>query len=231
MIRKTYTILLILLLPLFVGCAWENLPEGGVEDRFIVKFIMRMNGAMRENLFYYIVFNLSGVPGNYPQSNFEGDDRGENWNIYYMYGKPPNRPLDLYRGFGGTFKGENLIDRKPEERLFLNELTSETVVEGDHMIVVVDLTEIQNFKWFNGIINLNMIVCNQAIDEESRFEYEYDPFVYDSFYGGGIAIDLNGSADFWDEAHDPLEELPNEQEDIAPPEADIVNWRVQIISK
>lgn len=211
-----------------MGCAWENLPEGQQKKQVIVQTTMRLAGDLNPNYFYYIVFNVTGKPDNKPQSIFDGDDRGKFWNVYYMWGTPPFRATGLYRGFGGTSKsGKNLVDREPKENAYLNELLPGTIVEGSSITLRINLT---GLVIPGNVINMNMIVCNQAIDATSKLEYEHDPFVFDSFYAGGITINLAGTYDFFNEALNPQENLPNENEDIAPPSANIVNWNFQIIS-
>jgi len=231
--RYTYTILLITSLSyLLTSCAWENLPEGEVKKQRIVQVTMRLGGAMRPDLFYYIVFNLSGDPNKKPYSVFEGEDRGKYWTVYYMWGTPPHRDTDLYRGFGGKSKsGSNLIDKPPIPRRDLIELLPGTVVEGDHMTLVINLTDLPFPETGNVIVNMNMIVCNQAIDAVSRIEYEYEPYVFDSFLNRGISMTLTSVADYWDEFHNQQEHIPNEHEDVAPPEANIVDWRFQIVTR
>ena len=77
MLKKLIPILCLIVLSLNIGCAWENLPEGEVEVQKIIQVTMRLGGAMHEDLFYYIIFNVSGDPDNKPYSVFEGDDRGK----------------------------------------------------------------------------------------------------------------------------------------------------------
>lgn len=232
MSRKLIQIFTIILLVFNCGCAWENLPEEGNDDpkpQRVIQVKMQLGGAKREDIFYYIVFNLSGDPANKPLPIFDGEDRGKNWTVYYMYGKPPNRDLGLYRGYGGEGTGgSNLIDSQPLEAAYLNELMEGTSTSGDQITIRIDLTEI---PIGNGIFNLNMIVCNQAIDAESQIEYEFDPYVVDAFLDGGVSIDFFGTADLWNETYNPQEEIPNEHEDVAPPGADIINWNFRIISR
>ncbi len=228
---KLVIILYILALIPMCGCAWENLPEGEVEEKKIIQVTMRLGGKMRSDLFYYIVFNLSGDPDKKPYSVFDGEDRGKNWTVYYMWGTPPFEPTGLYRGFGCKgISGNDLIDNFPDKEDFINELLPGTNVSGDSMTLRIDMT---NLPLTSGYINLNMIVCNQAIDAQSKFEYEYDPYVFDSFYERGITMNLLGYETFWSEqqSENAQEEFPNEQEETAPPEADIINWRFQVISK
>lgn len=213
------------------SCAWENLPEGEQQKQRIVQVTMRLGGPMRSDLFYYIVFNLSNDPSKKPYSVFEGEDRGKYWSVYYMWGTPPYQPTGLYRGLGGKGAGgTNLIDRFPTKRDYLIELLPGTVVEGDHMTLVIDLSKF-SLPEDNLTVNMNMIVCNQAIDATSRVEYEYDPYVFDSFYARGISMTFSSTSDFWDELHNPQETIPNEREDTAPPEANIIDWRFQIITR
>jgi len=211
------------------GCAWSNPPEGGEKPQKIIQVTMRLGGAMHEELFYYIVFNLSGKIDNKPYSVFDGEDRGKFWTVYYMYGAPPYKPRDLYRGFGGKgVNGTLLIDKFPTAQIDLTELRPGTSVQGESMTLVIDLTEL---PLPSKIVNLNMIVCNQAIDAESKFWYEYDPRVYDSFLNRGISIDMGGVTDYWSEAGYPQEEIANEYEDASVPQADIVDWSFQIITR
>jgi hypothetical protein len=231
MSRKIIAILYILMVAPLAGCAWENLPEGGGEPDKIIEVTMRVGGAMRADLFYYIVFNLSGDPSRKPYSVFKGDDRGKYWNVYYMWGTPPYEDTGLYRGLGGKgVGGKELIDVFPTKREFLNELKTGTTQEGDTLKLRINLSAIDVTV---DSLNMNMIVCNQAIDAESRVEYEYDPYVFDSFYARGITINLTTSTDYWDENMPAYEQegIPNEYEESAPPEADIVYWRFQIVSR
>lgn len=224
-------ILYILITIPYSGCAWENLPEGEEEEQLIVEVTMRMAGAMRPDLFYYVVFNLTGDPDKKPYSVFDGEDRGRNWNVYYMWGTPPYEDTGLWRGVGGKDnEGNDRVDNFPTEEAFLNELLPGTTQEGDHLTLRINLSD---FDYQFTSLNMNMIVCNQAIDAESRLEYEYDPWVYDSFYARGITINLTGSETYWDENQPTNEQeaISNEREDSAPPEADIVYWRFVIVSR
>jgi hypothetical protein len=226
--KLIYLLLILLVIPQ-TGCAYDNLPKGEQENQTIIQVTMRLGGAKREDYFYYIVFNLSGDPEKKPRPIFDGEDRGKNWSVYYVWGWPPDHELGIYRGYGGEgVNGGNLIDVFPIEEAFLNELLPGTNANGDQFTLRIDLTDV---PLASGIINMNMIVCNQAIDAESQFEYEFDPYVFDSFYNYGISININGTADFWNEVHNPQEDIPNEHEDIAPPEADIIGWHFQIVSR
>ena len=213
------------------SCAWENLPEGGEKPPFIVEVTMRMGGDMSPDLFYYIVFNLSGEADKKPRSIITGPDRGKFWTVYYMWGTPKFQPTDLYRGFGGQPNEDtNLVDKPPVKSSFLNELLPGTVIEGNQMTLKIDLTEIQNAI---SNINLNMIVCDQAIDAESQLYYQFDPIVWDSFYGNGLTINLKSTTeDFYSEndTRYQMERIPNENEDIALPKANIVYWEVLVIT-
>ena len=224
-------ILYILIAIQFSGCAWENLPEGETEEQLIIEVTMRMAGAMHPDLFYYIVFNVTGDSDKKPYSVFDGEDRGKYWNIYYMWGRPPYEDTGLWRGLGGKgIGGNDLIDNFPTEEGYLTELRSGTTQEGDHLTLRIDLSDI-GYEFTS--INMNMIVCNQAIDADSRLEYEYDPLVYDSFFSRGITINLAGTEDYWDENQptNAQEIYSNEREDDAPPEADIVYWSFVIVSR
>lgn len=228
--RKLIQMLTTIALFFLVSCAWENLPEGVQEKQRIIEVTMKTGGAMRPDLFYYIVFNLSGDPSKKPYSIFEGEDRGKYWSVYYMWGKPPYKNLGLYRGFGGKGKdGKNLVDNPPLDRSLLHELTTGTSVSGDRMTLRIDLSKLAIPASITSI-NMNMIVCNQAIDADSRVDYQYAPYVFDSFYDRGITIPLTGVGDYWDEANNPQERLPNEHENSAPPEANITDWRFFKIS-
>ncbi len=219
--------LCILCLLLIVGCAWENLPEGEVEEEFIVEVTMRLEGPKLPNLFYYIVFNLSGDSARKPYSVFSGEDRGRYWNIYYMYGEPPFRDPDLYRGYGGTLPdGTELIDGRPLESQKLNEVLIQNTT-GDHITLRINLSDLD---LPSQEINMNMIVCNQAIDAESQIEYEWEPLVWDSFKDRGITMNLGGIADYWNEFNEQMEDQPNEREESAAPGADIKSWSFKIIS-
>jgi hypothetical protein len=214
------------------GCAYANINKDAPSEpkpQRVIQIKMQLGGAKREDIFYYIVFNLSGDAAKKPMPIFDGTDRGKNWTVYYVWGKPPNRDLGLYRGYGGEgVSGGNLVDNAPTEQAFLNELMEGTNTAGDQITLRIDLTKI---PIGNGIINMNMIVCNQAIDAESQIEYEYPPYVVDAFFDGGISIDFFGTADTWNETYNPQEEDSNEHEDGAPPGADIVDWNFRIISR
>jgi len=230
MLRKLIPILCLITISLNIGCAWENLPEGEVIDQKIIQVTMKLGGAMHEDLFYYIVFNLSGDLGKKPYSIFDGEDRGKYWTVYYMYGAPPYRDRGLYRGLGGiSLSGNVLIDQFPKTQDFATELLPGTNVQGDSMTLKIDLTEL---PLVSDIVNLNMIVCNQAIDAESKFEYEYEPYVFDSFMDRGLSIDIGGHDSYWSEAMEEYKQelFPNEHEDTAPPEADIIHWNFQVIT-
>ncbi len=230
MSKKIALILNILILFVATGCAWENLPEGEEEDQRIIEVTMRLGGAIVPEYFYYIVFNVSGDDTMKPYSIFEGEDRGKYWHVYYMVGQPPFRAYGLYRGRGGLGPGgEELIDKEPVERSYLNELLPGTDFSGDRIHLKIDLSE---FASVPAKINMNMIVCNQAIDERSRYEYELEPVVWDSFYQGGITMNLSGIDDFWDEmvSEHRQEDIPNEYEELAVPGADIKGWHFEKIA-
>jgi len=229
MLRKLIPILCALTLLAGTGCAWENPPEGGELPQKIIRVSMTLGGAMHEDLFYYIVFNLSGKIDNKPYSVFDGEDRGKFWTVYYMYGAPPYKLRDLYRGFGGKGVNDNLlIDKLPIPRIDLIELLQGTSVQGNTMTLEINLTEL---PLASDIINMNMIVCNQAIDAESKFWYEDEPWVFDSFLYRGISIDMGSYDNYWSEANYKQEEIANEHEESAPPEADIKDWSFQVITK
>jgi hypothetical protein len=191
----------------------------------IVQVSMRLRGAINPDFFYYIVFNNSGDPAAKPWSVFDGEDRGKNWSLYYMYGSPPTRATDLYRGAGGLGgEGENLVDQPPLDRASIPELLPGTIVEDDRITLRIDLggPDFQS-------LNMNMIVCNQAIDAESKVSYEFDPYVFDSFYDNGITLDPTEGITQWSESTHPQEQIPNEYENTAPASADIVDWVFQIV--
>jgi hypothetical protein len=86
---------------------------------------MVMESSLDPNSYYFIVLNFSGDPAKLPLADFDGLDRGRNWDIYYVYGKPgdepygPNAdPLDFYKGEGGTTStgGELPIETDPKKR-------------------------------------------------------------------------------------------------------------------
>ena len=231
MLKKSCLILYIVAVLFSSGCAWENLPQGQQEKKRIIQVTMSVGGNMNPNLFYYIVLNLSGDSNKKPLSVFDGADRGKYWMVYYMYGTPPRRPTGLYRGFGGIGKnGGDLIDIQPRSQEYLLELGPGTVVTGDHMTLSLDLSKLLKPTVTSVNVNLNMIVCNQAIDAQSRLEYEYDPYVYDSFLNGGITLNIPSELRIWNEHSNSMETIPNEHETTARPEADIRDWLVQVIS-
>jgi hypothetical protein len=237
LLKKLYLILYIAVILFSNGCAWENLPPGGEKTQKIVTVTMQLGGAMDPRLFYYIVFNLSQKADKLPFSVFTGVDRAKNWSVYYMYGQPPNnKTLDLYRGYGGVNKkGENLVDRPPTRREYLNELKSGTVVEGDHMTLVIDLTPFNLSSTSTYKLSMNMMVCNQPIDSDSQSYYDYAPYVFDSFFANGITMVINSTTDYWYEGsaygQEPPYQPPNEHEDVAPANANIINWNFQIVSR
>jgi hypothetical protein len=142
-----------------------------------------------------------------------------------MYGSPPTRATDLYRGAGGLGgEGENLVDQPPLDRASIPELLPGTIVEDDRITLRIDLggPDFQS-------LNMNMIVCNQAIDAESKVSYEFDPYVFDSFYDNGITLDPTEGITQWSESTHPQEQIPNEYENTAPASADIVDWVFQIV--
>ena len=212
------------------GCAWSNEEDLTQPKNTVIQITMRLGGAIRNDLFYYFVFNLSGDPLKKPYSVFDNtSDRGKYWSVYYMYGTPPRKETGIYRGFGGTNKqGKPRIDNPPLEQDYLSELLPINNIQGNQFILRIDLGKRSLKK-----INMNMIVCNQAIDAESRLEYEYDAYVYDSFYDHGLTLDLTGYTLTWNESQTQYsqETISNEHEDVAPPEANIVDWQFTILSK
>jgi hypothetical protein len=237
MAKNAYKILYIfLLLLLSSGCGWQNLPQGEQQGQTIIEVTMRAGGPLDSKLFYYIVFNFSQKPGNKPDSIFEGDKRGKYWNVYYMWGTPPLKTTQIYRGFGGVNQsGTNLLDNSPLQQEYLNELLPGTSVEGDHMTLRIDLTPFKISPTKNIILNMNMIVCNQAMDAESKTYYgQYLPYVFDSFYSNGISMNISTTTDFFNEQLYPQEPPlmpPNEHEDVAPANANIIDWTFQVISR
>ena len=230
MYKFTVIIINLVILISLGSCGYSNLPIGEQENQRIIEVTMNLGGEISPILFYYIVFNLDNDPTHQPYSVFEGEDKGKYWTVYYMYGQPPFEDLQLYRGFGGTREdGFNLVDKFPEEEQNLLEIRNATIT-GSQMSLRIELTNlgIPDTGQFN--LNMNMIVCSQPIDITSQIEYDREPYVFDSFYNRGISINLNGNTDFFNENFNPQEEFPNENEDIAPPSANITNWVFQIIT-
>ena len=104
-IRMLITISLLLLI--VTGCAWENVDETEGKQYPIWEVKMVMEGSINQNLYYIIMFNFSGDENLQPFPEIDGEDRGRNWDVYYMYGKPGDRPevapepLGFYKGEGG----------------------------------------------------------------------------------------------------------------------------------
>jgi len=108
------------------GCAWENIPPGEGEANRIWEIRMVMEGSIDLSTYYFIVFNISGDPAQLPVADFDGLDRGRNWDFYYVYGKPGADPfsgfadpLDFYKGEGGgtaVTGGELPIETDPKKR-------------------------------------------------------------------------------------------------------------------
>ena len=116
-------VILMALLPL--GCAWENVAPGEGATNRIWEIRMVMEEAVNTSMYYYIVFNFTGDPVKIPVATFDGLDRGQYWDLYYLYGRPgdypdgPNlKPLDFYQGEGGTQTtgGELPVDTDPQKR-------------------------------------------------------------------------------------------------------------------
>ncbi|MFH1677087.1 MAG: hypothetical protein ABIC40_08680 [bacterium] len=228
MYKFSTLILPILLLFTVASCAWSNEDDPNQTKNTVIQVTMRLGGAIRNDLFYYFVFNISGDPLKKPYSVFDdSEDRGKYWSVYYMYGTPPRRPTGIYRGRGGTTKqGVSRIDNPPLEQAYLSELLPINNIQGNQFILRIDLGQVSLKN-----INMNMIVCNQAIDADSRLEYEYDAYVYDSFYDRGLTLNLTGNILLWNEAQYSQELISNEHEDVAPPEANIVDWQFNVLSK
>jgi hypothetical protein len=115
---KTMIRRLLILLPfiaiLLTACAWENPPEDGAELNRIWEVRMVMEGSFNSNVYYIIAFNFSGNIDQKPLAVLEGIDRCKYWDVYYIYGKPGDRPdiatkpLGFYKGVGGIYTGGEL---------------------------------------------------------------------------------------------------------------------------
>ncbi|MFH1514261.1 MAG: hypothetical protein ABIG42_02250 [bacterium] len=115
-------ILTFILSILSVGCAWENIdPTVNDENRFW-EIQMVMEGGINTNLYYIIVFNFSGDENQKPLAALSGEDRGKFWDVYYMYGKPGDRPeiatepLDFYKGLGANVKSGGILPIATDEK-------------------------------------------------------------------------------------------------------------------
>ncbi len=93
---------------LSIGCAWENLDADVTDVDRIWELRMVMEGAVDDYSYYIIVFNFSGDINQKPLAALDGEERGRFWEVYYMRGKPGDRPemapepLDFYKGLGGS---------------------------------------------------------------------------------------------------------------------------------
>ena len=112
-----------LLLFILTGCAWENVDESETAQYPIWEVRMVMEGSLNANLYYIIAFNFSGDETLMPFPEIDGEDRGRNWDVYYMYGKPGDRPevatkpLGFYKGIGSLSKENALpIVTSPKKR-------------------------------------------------------------------------------------------------------------------
>ena len=121
MIIRVLTLAIILSF-LSVGCAWENVePNEDDKDRFW-EIKMIMEGSINTNLYYIIVFNFSGDENQKPLAALSGEDRGLFWDVYYMYGKPGDRPeiapepLDFYKGIGGSTLTGGILPISTDEK-------------------------------------------------------------------------------------------------------------------
>ena len=152
-----------------------------------------------------------------------------------MYGTPPHKALGLYRGLAGkNINGGNMLDLPLQDQENCPELVAGTDVSGDHMTLRLDLSKFILPKSNSWTICMNEIVCNQPIDTTSRQETEYTeyaPYVFDSF-NPGLSLLLSPTADLWNNQLNYMEPPyapQNEHEDVAPPEANIVDWYFQVI--
>jgi hypothetical protein len=225
------------------GCAWENLPPEGVKKDFRVSIILRVQGSIDPNLFYFIVFNFSGLAAQRPEPQFEDEKRGLYWDAYYLYGNPRNTGHDFYRAIAGTTKGgQNKLDLRP--------LRSKDMVEfvpaeswppryempsGNEIRLELDfgapLDELIDPPPTS--INLNMMVASLPFDRVDNPDDEWDALIYDSFNWqglGAVTIHLTGGkTDFSEyDTQYKAEEIENIGEN-PPANANIVFWRLHIL--
>lgn len=144
--------LLIALALLPAGCAYEN-DEGETSANDIIEVRMTFADPVNpERFFYYLVFNFDEVDSHTPFVDIDAfQDRGrigENWDIYYVYGRPGEpqapQPVAFYKGFGGNDygltdgplrtdnRGTKYIDVLPQRPFDASslEFISATVVSG-----------------------------------------------------------------------------------------------------
>lgn len=224
--------ILVLLSLLAGGCAWENLPEEGVQKDFRLKITMRVQGTIDKNLFYFMVFNFSGDTSKKPKPEFEDDERGMYWDAYYMYGNPRLTGNDFYRAVAGTTQqGYNRLDLRPIASYEMVEFVPSsspkpgTVPQNLNSIVLeLDFGKITP----PNKINLNMMVSSLPFDRIDNPDDQWDATIYDSFLFEGVTLNLSGSDTDFNEEEYKVEDDENIGEN-PPPNANIIFWRVQIL--
>jgi hypothetical protein len=235
MYRIINKILLILILAFLLqsGCAWENLPEGDETEKDLrMTITFRVQGQLDPNLFYFIVFNFSGDPSKKPKPDFEDEERGLNWDAYYMYGNPRLEGHDFYRGLGigQTKDGTPYLDLRPVQSKKLTEFVTtsyppvKTIPVGNQIVLELDFGKTKPPP----SVNMNMMVSSLPIDRVDNPDDGYDALVYDSFKFDGITLNLGGTKTDFHEQETPMEDEENIGEN-PPPNANIIFWRVQIL--
>ncbi len=222
------------------GCAWENIPEEGETPELRLRITMEVQGQIDPNLFYFIVVNFQSVEGwnfsgtkGFPQPDFEGDERGLNWDVYYMYGNPRLTGNDFYRGIGGTTpSGVSRFNFRPSPSSDLFEYVPSSIPSqgnipsGNQIRLDLDFGKVDPKTL--GTVNLNMMVASLPFDRTDNPDDQYDALVYDSFLDGGVSLSFSSGTTDFNEQDQPQEQQENIGEN-PPPNANIVFWRVQIL--
>lgn len=229
MLKIINLLIIILLVLLLTGCAWENLPEEGVTPDFRIRITLRVQGSINKDLFYFIVFNFSGIPDNKPEPYFEDDERGSHWDAYYMYGNPQMTGLDYWRAVAGTTqKGYNRLDLRPIPSNEMIEFVPTSIPvpgvspTGNKLVLELDFGKLKPPK----SINMNMMVASLPFDRIDNPDDQWDAMIYDSFLFDGVTLNLGGSETDFHEHDFKVEEEENIGEN-PPPDANIIFWRVE----
>jgi len=228
MLKIINMLIIMHLVLLLTGCAWENLPEEGYTPDLRIRIILRVQGQIDPGIFYFIVFNFSGDPAKKPKPEFEDDERGLYWDAYYMYGNPRMTGLDYWKAVAGTTKkGYNRLDLRPTPSYDMVEFVTSTVpkpgITPTSNKLVLDL-DFGKLKPPNSI-NMNMMVASLPFDRIDNPDDIWDAVIYDSFLLEGVTLNLGGNETDFNEEDFRVEEQENIGEN-PPPNANIISWQV-----
>jgi len=208
--KKLVLILLAFALPLIGGCAWESTIDDTPGEKRI-SFRVTFNGTISSGVKYYLAMNFTSSSRTLvaPEPVLMGDDRGVNWEYYFLYdGSPSNVAGSLFQGDGGD---DDPDDDLPNDRIYLqpvemtfnaNDEFYDAVVQSvqvdgesrtqNSLVVTFRLKDLLDKVGYSDSrkIKFNILTTSNYVD--SRYDEEEDPevIVFDWLDDDGFEINF-----------------------------------------